>query len=62
MRKTNRRIQANKGRVTKVVKSGSNPEYVATVQGLRSSNAATPHVNKTRYVRKARNNSKLGEQ
>lgn len=34
----------------KVLRTG-NPEYVATMQGLRGSNAAQPHRNKARYNR-----------
>lgn len=57
----NRRVQTAKGRQTKVVKSGSNPEYVAGMQGIRRSNASGPHKLKTAYTRKTRNNNKLGE-
>lgn len=61
MSKSAKRAQANKGRATKVIKSG-NVDYVHSMQGLRRSNATAPHANKTKYVRRSRNNSTLGEQ
>lgn len=47
---TNRRVQASKGRQTKVIKSG-NPEYVQAMQGLRGSSATTPVPSGKAYTR-----------
>lgn len=55
-RNANRRPQTPKGRQVKVVKSGSNPEYVQGMQGLRRSNATVPLPSGKRYVRRTRNN------
>jgi hypothetical protein len=62
MRKaTNRREQTAKGRSGGTVVKSGNLAYVEAIQGLRRSSAASPHVPATRYRRKARNNSTLGE-
>lgn len=51
---SNRRAQARKTRVAKVVKSG-NPEYVQGMQDLRRSNATAPVPSGRVYRRKAKN-------
>lgn len=51
---SNRRAQAGKTRVAKVVKSG-NGDYVTAMQGLRRSNATAPVPSGKVYRRKAKN-------
>lgn len=52
MSKAIRRVQANKGRDGS--NTGGNREYVATMQGLRGSSAASPHRNRARYTRRGK--------
>ena len=42
-----RRKRAQKQKISRT----GNPEYVQAMQGLRGSNAATPHRNRSRYNR-----------